>query len=112
MSSPPHLFLAGADVPVQICRLLESEFRHHALELEKKEAVAQAVQDALDLQDPDGRDGALSNDYMQQRRAKFVSYGTFLEEYWSHFPQSLTKGLDPTLVFGEFMGTLRQRLMI
>ncbi|TFK88273.1 hypothetical protein K466DRAFT_598787 [Polyporus arcularius HHB13444] len=90
-----------------ICRLLESEFRYHALELERKEAAAQVLQDALELQDPDNRDGALSNDYMQQRRAKFVSYGTFLEEYWSHFPQSLTKGLDPTLVFGEFMGVIK-----
>lgn len=34
-----------------------------------------------------------SSDYMQQRRASFVSYGTFLEAYWYHFPQSLTKGL-------------------
>lgn len=64
------------------------------------------MQAALELQGSTGndRDGALSNDYMQQRRAKFVSFGTFLEEYWSHFPQSLTKGLDPSLVFGEFMG--------
>ncbi|KAI0716097.1 hypothetical protein C8T65DRAFT_606293 [Cerioporus squamosus] len=90
-----------------ICRLLESEFQHHALEVERKEAATQALQDALEWQDPGNRDGALSNDYMQQRRAKFVSYGTFLEEYWSHFPQSLTKGLDPTLVFGEFMGVIK-----
>ena len=62
------------------------------------------MKQVLTLQDTSDRDGTLSNDYMQQRRARFVSYGTFLEEYWSHFPQSLTKGLDPTLVFGEFMG--------
>jgi hypothetical protein len=37
--------------------------------------------------------GTSSSDYMQQRRASFVSYGTFLESYWNHFPQSLTKGL-------------------
>lgn len=34
-----------------------------------------------------------SNDYMQQRRPAFVSYGSFLDSYWAHFPQSLTKGL-------------------
>ena len=75
----------------------------HASELQRKEAVVEAFQQAFGTQDSNARDG-ISNDYMQQRRTKFVSYGTFLEEYWSHFPQSLTKGLDPSLVFGEFMG--------
>ncbi len=93
-------------------------------DLQKKNAVSRAIQDALELQDPNAQNIPLSNDYMQQRRTAFVSYGTFLEEYWSHFPQALTKGLgtcsiticycicyanggfaaDPTLVFGEFMG--------
>ena len=61
--------------------------------LQKKEAVSRAIQDALELQDPNVRSTPLSNDYMQQQRTSFVSYGTFLEEYWSHFPQTLTKGL-------------------
>ncbi|KAI0369978.1 hypothetical protein BV20DRAFT_945276 [Pilatotrama ljubarskyi] len=90
-----------------ICRLLEAEFHFCDYEKRKQAAVAQAIQDVLELRDPDVADGALSNDYMQQRRASFVSYGTFLEEYWSHFPQTLTKGLDPTLVFGEFMGVIK-----
>ncbi|KAI1785420.1 hypothetical protein LXA43DRAFT_132940 [Ganoderma leucocontextum] len=90
-----------------ICRLLESEFRHMEQDLQKKEAVSRVIQDALELQEPGGRNTPLSNDYMQQRRTSFVSYGTFLEEYWSHFPQALTKGLDPTLVFGEFMGVIK-----
>ena len=88
----------------------------------------------LKVRSPDQPDGAtaspddgrnLSNDYMQQRRAAFVSYSIFLESYWTHFPQPLTKGLgmfdghavhsgillnlylDPALVFGEFMGMQR-----
>ncbi|KAI1785582.1 hypothetical protein LXA43DRAFT_1185708 [Ganoderma leucocontextum] len=90
-----------------ICRLLESEFRHMEQDLQKKEAVSRVIHDALELQEPGGRNAPLSNDYMQQRRTSFVSYGTFLEEYWSHFPQALTKGLDPTLVFSEFMGVIK-----
>ncbi|TBU42438.1 hypothetical protein BD309DRAFT_866309 [Dichomitus squalens] len=90
-----------------VCRLLESEFRHVERDIEHKAAVSRAIQDAFQLQEPDGRDNTLSNDYMQQRRDRFVSFGTFLEEYWSHFPQALTKGLDPTLVFGEFMGVIK-----
>lgn len=36
---------------------------------------------------------AVASDYMLQRRASFVSYGTFLQEYWPHLPQPLTKNL-------------------
>lgn len=69
----------------------------------------------------------MSNDYMRQRRKAFVSYETFLESYWAHFSQYVTKGLgtkdlliewilctdiqvnftDPALVFSEIMGKLR-----
>ncbi|KAI0770957.1 hypothetical protein BD413DRAFT_613484 [Trametes elegans] len=91
-----------------ICRLLEAEFRYNDYEIRKQAAVSEAMKDVLELKDPaETPDAALSNDYMQQKRASFVSYGTFLEEYWSHFPQTLTKGLDPTLVFGEFMGVIK-----
>ena len=41
------------------------------------------------------------NDYMQRRRKAFVSYDTFLESYWAHFPQYLTKGLDMRNLFKE-----------
>ncbi|KAI0757677.1 hypothetical protein C8Q80DRAFT_1265551 [Daedaleopsis nitida] len=57
-----------------ICRLLEAEFKHCMSEVLQQEADAHAMQAALELQDPTGNDptdGALSNDYMQQRRAKF-----------------------------------------
>ena len=36
---------------------------------------------------------ALSSEYMLQRRKSFISFDVFREEYWAHFPQSLTKGL-------------------
>ena len=34
-----------------------------------------------------------SSEYMLQRRRSFISFDVFREEYWAHFPQSLTKGL-------------------
>ncbi|TCD62368.1 hypothetical protein EIP91_006977 [Steccherinum ochraceum] len=49
----------------------------------------------------------VSNDYMLQKRASFVSYLEFLRTYWPHFPQNLTKKLDPALVFAEFMGVVK-----
>ncbi|OCH88979.1 hypothetical protein OBBRIDRAFT_757238 [Obba rivulosa] len=83
-----------------LCRLMEAELREVQLGSNKQlsaEAVTKSTEDTE----------FLSNDYMQQRRDKFISYSTFLESYWAHFSQSLTKGLDPALVFGEFMGVIR-----
>ena len=76
-------------------------------------------------QSPGASQLALSSEYMLQRRKSFVSFDIFREEYWAHFPQSLTKGLgsshllilhdvfmfsfsssDVSLVFSEFMGNL------
>ncbi|OSX68102.1 hypothetical protein POSPLADRAFT_1165650 [Postia placenta MAD-698-R-SB12] len=50
---------------------------------------------------------ALSSPGSRQDRAAFVSYQTFLSSYWPHFPQHLTKGLDPSLLFAEFIGVLK-----
>lgn len=50
---------------------------------------------------------AESSEYMLQRRKSFISFDVFREEYWAHFPQSLTKGLDVSLVFSEFMGVIK-----
>ena len=38
---------------------------------------------------------AESSEYMLKRRKSFISFNVFREEYWVHFPQSLTKGLGP-----------------
>ncbi|KAG8220598.1 hypothetical protein J3R82DRAFT_2824 [Butyriboletus roseoflavus] len=37
----------------------------------------------------------------------FVTYNVFARTYWPHFPQSLTKGLEPWLVFSELMGIIK-----
>ncbi|KDR84732.1 hypothetical protein GALMADRAFT_260438 [Galerina marginata CBS 339.88] len=39
--------------------------------------------------------------------SKLISYTAFLESYWPHFSQNLTKGLDPSLVFSEVMGVIQ-----
>jgi hypothetical protein len=41
---------------------------------------------------------AVSSEYMLQRRRSFISFDVFREEYWGHFPQSLTKGLGPLYI--------------
>ncbi|KAH9949530.1 hypothetical protein B0H21DRAFT_881892 [Amylocystis lapponica] len=52
-------------------------------------------------------DRGVSMDYMHQSRPAFVSYTVFQQSYWPSFPQSLKNGLDPTLLFGEFMGVIQ-----
>ncbi|GBE78672.1 predicted protein [Sparassis crispa] len=88
----------------QLCRLLEAEFG----ELSGSYGLKNGNLSAMKEDSPEEENNeSLSNDYMQQCRAAFVSFGTFMESYWTHFPQSLTKGLDPSLVFGEFMGVIK-----
>ncbi|KAI0258666.1 hypothetical protein BC834DRAFT_835038 [Gloeopeniophorella convolvens] len=50
---------------------------------------------------------ATSSEYILQRKKLFVSFDVFREEYWAHFPQNLTRGLDVSLVFSEFMGVIK-----
>ncbi|KAI9462690.1 hypothetical protein HD554DRAFT_2175805 [Boletus coccyginus] len=42
-----------------------------------------------------------------QAQDSFVTYDIFARTYWPHFPQGLTKGLEPWLVFSEFMGIIK-----
>ena len=98
----------------QLCRLLEGE-------LGVKFGLLSQSQESngADADEP------VSNDYMLQKRASFVSYLDFLRVYWPHFSQNLTKKLggwyswlqlylqpthvapDPALVFAEFMGKMK-----
>ncbi|KAJ7743864.1 hypothetical protein B0H16DRAFT_1889844 [Mycena metata] len=39
------------------------------------------------------------------RRAK-LTYDRFLQHYWPHFPQTLTKGLEPSMIFSEILGVI------
>ena len=48
---------------------------------------------ASDRDDPQATPDTEANDDMLRRRKAFVSYYDFLESYWTHFPQSMTKGL-------------------
>ncbi|KAH9931251.1 uncharacterized protein B0H18DRAFT_929734 [Fomitopsis serialis] len=80
----------------QLCRLLEAEFPpSKSSSVPPDDISVEAVGDVP------------SNDYMEQLRDSFVSYQVFLGSYWAHFPQSLTKGLDPALVFAEIMGVIK-----
>ncbi|PBL01521.1 hypothetical protein ARMGADRAFT_984178 [Armillaria gallica] len=42
-----------------------------------------------------------------KRHRSVITFDTFLEFYWSHFPEALIKGLDPALVFSEIIGVIK-----
>ncbi|KIP05323.1 hypothetical protein PHLGIDRAFT_154223 [Phlebiopsis gigantea 11061_1 CR5-6] len=86
----------------RLCRLLEADMIECDADMRRR--LWPSVVPSSDF---DEDDVLTSNDYMLQRRESFVSYNVFLEEYWRHFPQSLTKGLNPVSVFAEFMGIIR-----
>ncbi|KAF7306351.1 UvrD-like helicase ATP-binding domain-containing protein [Mycena indigotica] len=35
-----------------------------------------------------------------------LTFDRFLQRYWPHFTQSLTKGIDPAMVYSEFLGVI------
>ncbi|KAK0207928.1 hypothetical protein DFS33DRAFT_393620 [Desarmillaria ectypa] len=37
---------------------------------------------------------------------RLITFESFCESYWSHFPEPLIKGLDPALVFSEIIGVI------
>ncbi|KAI0089815.1 hypothetical protein BDY19DRAFT_86920 [Irpex rosettiformis] len=84
-----------------LCRLLETDYR----KLDSKLDVTSGGRD--EAQENENSSGEVASDYMLQRRESFVSYITFLNEYWPHLPQPLTKNLDPALIFAEFMGVIK-----
>ncbi|KZP05200.1 hypothetical protein FIBSPDRAFT_1054221 [Athelia psychrophila] len=43
----------------------------------------------------------------RRRTGSFVSYEVFLQAYWDHFPESLTKNLDSALVFSDIIGVIK-----
>ncbi|KAI0042885.1 hypothetical protein FA95DRAFT_1609833 [Auriscalpium vulgare] len=97
------------DLPHRFSELQDSHFPMF-ITFDKLSSLLEAdgsgkgVQEAPGLLDSpaDGRSGR-STEYMRQKRAAFVSYDVFREEYWPHFPQPLTKGL----VFSEFLGIIK-----
>ena len=64
--------------------MLEADYVDKDLEMSRR---TQKVDDVV----------TLSNDYMMQQRHSFISFSVFLQFYWRHFPQNLTKGLGKTI---------------
>ncbi|KAJ7451097.1 hypothetical protein FB451DRAFT_1566339 [Mycena latifolia] len=60
--------------------------------------------------DPCPGPDAISKNNVTERAARpanlKLNYDRFLQHYWPHFPQTLSKGLDPSMVYSEFMGVI------
>ncbi|EPQ56620.1 P-loop containing nucleoside triphosphate hydrolase protein [Gloeophyllum trabeum ATCC 11539] len=76
-----------------LCSMLEGDFGQS---ISASREVSTETHSTTDEIYTGGRQPVKGHDSM-------VSYDKFLEEYWPHLPQALTKGLDPALVFNEIM---------
>ncbi|PBK79871.1 hypothetical protein ARMGADRAFT_1021286 [Armillaria gallica] len=43
-----------------------------------------------------------------KRHRSVITFESFREFYWSHFPEPLIKGLDPALIFSEIIGVIKR----
>ncbi|KAH7911824.1 hypothetical protein BJ138DRAFT_1005801 [Hygrophoropsis aurantiaca] len=95
-----------SDIPLKFS-LLEDKHFPLFLTFERLSNMVKADLDDFSAKssDDDYYDHNMSPD--GAREGPLVSYETFLKSYWPHFPQPLTKNLDPWLVFSEFIGIIK-----
>ncbi|KAI6114348.1 P-loop containing nucleoside triphosphate hydrolase protein [Pisolithus sp. B1] len=90
-------------------RYSELEDRHFPLFLTFDRLARMIAADILDADDPEAK--RIAKLFMQSDDPdaldSFVSYDVFINRYWPHFHQKLTRGLDPWLVFGEIIGIIK-----
>ncbi|KAI6137060.1 hypothetical protein F5141DRAFT_1209364 [Pisolithus sp. B1] len=90
-------------------RYSELEERHFPLFLTFDQLARMIAVDISDADHPEAK--RIAKLFMHSRDPEaldtFVSYEVFVNSYWPHFPQRLTKGRDPWLVFGEIMGIIK-----
>ncbi|KIK18633.1 hypothetical protein PISMIDRAFT_109068 [Pisolithus microcarpus 441] len=90
-------------------RYSELEDHHFPLFLTFDRLARMIAVDILDADHPEAK--RIAKLFMQSNDPEaldtFVSYEVFANSYWPHFPQHLTKGRDPWLVFGEIMGIIK-----
>ncbi|KAI6094857.1 hypothetical protein EDD16DRAFT_1502638 [Pisolithus croceorrhizus] len=90
-------------------RYSELEERHFPLFLTFDHLARMIAADILEADHPEAK--RIAKLFMHSRDPEaldtFVSYEVFVNSYWPHFPQRLTKGRDPWLMFGEIMGIIK-----
>ncbi|KIJ45080.1 hypothetical protein M422DRAFT_207261 [Sphaerobolus stellatus SS14] len=104
----------------QLCRLLENDCnlsfkrgpRTNEHRRAEKTSYTLNVDRNMDLEDKD--DESANEDAEQTRmvnrsssKSPIVTFDTFRYGYWPHFAQNLTKGLEPALVYNEFLGVIK-----
>ncbi|KAG8877563.1 hypothetical protein FRB98_006659 [Tulasnella sp. 332] len=103
----------------QLCRLLEGDceimYNRDTLTQGQRNVYGRytlkSVSDAvLDLDSPDGDEIDFLETKvaaLKSRKDGLLTFERFQSTIWPHFDTSLVKGLDPALVFSEFMGVIK-----
>lgn len=87
----------------------ELEDKHFPLFVTFDRLAKMIAADILSKDVPETRDsaGLFFNVDDAEAHDCFITYEVFANQYWPHFPQNLTKTLNPWLVFSEFMGIVK-----
>ncbi|KIK96874.1 hypothetical protein PAXRUDRAFT_273934 [Paxillus rubicundulus Ve08.2h10] len=95
-----------SSIPQRYCALEE---KHFPLFVTFDKLVRMIAADVLTGDGPEVQSAAklFINKSDVEAKESFVTFDVFAREYWPHFPQPLTKGLEPWLVFSEFMGIIK-----
>ncbi|KIJ21330.1 hypothetical protein PAXINDRAFT_164864 [Paxillus involutus ATCC 200175] len=95
-----------SSIPRKYCALEE---KHFPLFVTFDKLVRMIAADVLTGDGPEVQSAAklfINKDDVEARES-FVTFDVFARKYWPHFPQPSTKGLEPWLVFSEFMGIIK-----
>lgn len=98
----------------KLCKLLEAEFTA-TMSHEQEQLVMRKTGKRYRFADVPDVDMGLENVPKHQAAKpenipnsdRRILYEDFRAKYWPHFPQSSIKGLDPALVWNEFLGVIR-----
>ncbi|EKM60415.1 uncharacterized protein PHACADRAFT_167779 [Phanerochaete carnosa HHB-10118-sp] len=81
----------------QLCRLLAADF-NELVDAQKRVREGRPLKEDFDLS---------TQGDLRRVPHNVISYYTFLTLYWRRFPQGLTKGLEPSSVYAEFIGIIK-----
>ncbi|QRV93435.1 P-loop nucleoside triphosphate hydrolase [Ceratobasidium sp. AG-Ba] len=98
----------------QLCSLLEADLGLHFGRLTRGKAYSavKRIGSTNPKADPSSRNRSSrptridAREERERARRSMITFDIFVSAYWPHFDQRLTKGMDPALVYSEFLGII------
>ncbi|QRW07579.1 P-loop nucleoside triphosphate hydrolase [Ceratobasidium sp. AG-Ba] len=98
----------------QLCSLLEADLGLHFGRLTRGKAYSavKRIGSTNPKVDPSSRNRSSrptridAREERERAKRSMITFDIFVSAYWPHFDQRLTKGMDPALVYSEFLGII------